>query len=119
MTIRTEFIDFIVSRSAIDAKYPGGWSKLLSDYGLAANKQRARFWRDDYLFRDGAMNPLSMKSIVDRWEEKGFVGLREVDGKRIWVDYCVYEGMWPSEYECAWLVQVDEEHVRHVDDSST
>jgi len=116
MTIRTEFINFIVSRAAIEAKYPGGWGKFLIDQGFQGTNQRGRFWHDDYLYRNGAMNPIDMQSLVERWEQRGFVGLQDFDGKKIWTDFCVYEGFWPMEYECPWLVQVDWDHVRHIHD---
>jgi hypothetical protein len=116
MTIRTEFINFIVSRTAIEAKHPGGWDKFLKENGFHAGMQRIRFSLDDYLYRCGAMNPLDIQSMAEHWGKKGFVGLSQVNGKQVWTDYCIYEGFWPLEYDCPWLVKVDWDHVRHVDD---
>ena len=117
MTIRTEFINFIVTRNAIEAKYPGGWDQFLIDYRLQPGMQRIRFSVDDYLYRSGAMNPLDIKSMVDRWEKRGFIGISEINGKKVWTDYCIYEGFFSSEYECPWLVEVDWDHVRHIEDT--
>ena len=76
MSISTEFIDFIVPIETIRQKYPGGWEQCLKDHENLIN---GRVWFDDYLFRDGAMGPLDIESIVERWEAIGFEGIVEKD----------------------------------------
>jgi hypothetical protein len=65
MAITTEFIDFIVSIQVIRDKYPGGWEQCLKDH---KNLISGRVWYDEYLFRDGAMNPTDIDCLVDEWE---------------------------------------------------
>ena len=75
MAIQTEFIDFIVNISAIRAKYPGGWEQCLEDH---ANLIGGRVWYDEYLFRDGAMNPHDIGRLVDHWSSLGLIGRARV-----------------------------------------
>lgn len=101
MAIMTEFINFIVPKKIIEKKYPGGWSQCLKDH---AELIGGRVWYDDYLFHDGAMNPMDMKSLVEKWEQMGFTLFVEKDGKRYWEDVCVYEGMLGgATMLCEWL----------------
>ena len=90
MAIVLEFIDFVVRRSTIEEKYPGGWAGCLRDHRYDIG---GRVWYDDHLFRDGAMNPLDMQSIADNWEKLGFELQEEIDGKPVWKDVCVVQGM--------------------------
>jgi hypothetical protein len=72
MSIATEFIDFIVPIQTIRDKYPGGWEQCLKDHEHLIG---GRIWYDEHLFRDGAMNPMDIESLVERWEAMGFEGI--------------------------------------------
>lgn len=101
MAVALEFIDFIVPISVIREKYPGGWEQCLEDH---RNSLGGVVWHDDYLFRDGAMSPQSMKYIVDEWTAKGFQPFEEREGKKYWKDFCVVEGMFGgTTLECDWI----------------
>jgi hypothetical protein len=101
MAIATEFIDFIVPIEVIRKKYPGGWEQCLKDHAQLID---GRVWFDEYLFRDGAMNPMDIESLVERWEAMGFVGIVEKDGKKYWQDICVCEGVFGgATLKCDWL----------------
>lgn len=101
MAIRTEFINLIVPIKVIKDKYPGGWAQCLEDH---AELIGGRVWYDDHLFRDGAMNSMDMKSLIEDWEEMGFTLFSEKDGKKCWEDVCVYEGMLGgATMTCNWL----------------
>lgn len=101
MAIATEFIDFIVPIEIIRQKYPGGWEQCLKDHENLIN---GRVWFDDYLFRDGAMSPIDIESIVERWEAMGFEGIVEKDGMKYWKDMCVCEGLLGgATLACDWL----------------
>lgn len=103
MAIALEFIDFIIPIKKIDLVYPGGFNQLKKDYGIVGNSS-GRFWHDDYLFRDGAMNPMDITSIVDEWEKLGLKGVVELNGQRQWKDFCVVEGMMGGPtLPCDWL----------------
>ena len=113
MSIKSEFINFIVPIETIRAKYPGGWEQCLLDH---APLLKGRCWHDDYLFRDGAMNPMDMKSLAERWQEMGFVMTKEVNGQTQWADFCVYEQIFGSAYVCDWLVDAPDGAVAHIND---
>lgn len=106
MAVAIEFINFIVPVSLIHKKYPGGWDQCLSDHKHMIG---GKVWFDDYLFRDGAMNPTDMKSIVEWWESRGFQVISEIDGVRRFKDGCVVEGMFGGPtLPCDWISLTDD-----------
>jgi hypothetical protein len=99
MAITTEFIDFIVPIKTIRDKYPGGWEQCLKDHeGLIGG----RVWYDEHLFRDGAMNPMDIESLVERWEAMGFEGIVIENNRKFWKDICVFE-MGGATLQCDWI----------------
>lgn len=106
MAVRLQFIDFLVPIATIRAKYPGGWENCLADHaGLVGG----RVWYDEHLFRDGAMNPLDIRYLVDRWKALGFMPMAERDGGKCWEDVCVVESLLGgATLPCAWI-EVDRE----------
>lgn len=103
MTIQLEFIDFIVPRSVIEKKYPGGWIQCLKDH---ENLIGGRVWYDEHLFRDGAMNPMDIEGLVNEWQRLGFNTHKEnADGMPIeWLNVCVCESMLGgSTLKCDWI----------------
>jgi hypothetical protein len=101
MAVMTEFIDLIVPITLIEEKYPGGWERCLSDHKRAIG---GRVWFDDYLFRDGAMNPTAMDALLKAWWKLGFDCYAEQDGIKQWKDLCVYEGLQGGlQLPCDWL----------------
>ena len=117
MAIQTEFIDFIVSINAIRAKYPGGLEACLKDHARLIG---GRVWYDDYLFRNGAMNPHDIGHLVNEWTDLGFIGRAQVNGQECWVDFCVHEGMFGgTTLPCDWLISNGPSSVAHIDDPGT
>ena len=101
MAIALEFLDFIVPISIIDDKYPGGWNVCLENHRDLIGK---RVWYDDHLFRDGAMAPTDIQSLVANWKSMGFETIEERDGRQAWKDVCVVEGMFGGPtLPCDWL----------------
>ena len=101
MAIALEFIDFIVPRSVIEEKYPGGWSGCLKDH---RSQLGGRVWYDDHLFRDGAMNPQDIEILVRRWEQLGFETQEVIDGDAFWRDVCVVEAAFGGPtLPCSWI----------------
>lgn len=103
MAIQLEFIDFIVPRSLIEAKYPGGWLQCLTDHERLIG---GRVWYDEHLFRDGAMNPMDIERLVNEWQSLGFNTHKEnEDGIPIeWLDVCVCEGLLGGPtLKCDWI----------------
>ena len=101
MAIALEFIDLVVPIALIRQKYPGGWAQCLQDHERLIG---GRVWFDEYLLRDGAMNPADIESLVEEWMSLGFQPTAEVDGQRIWQDCCVVESMLGGPtLPCDWL----------------
>jgi len=101
MAIVTEYLDFIVPIKVIEQKYPGGWAQCLEDH---KNLVGGRVWYDEYLFRDGAMNPMDIESLVNDWTDLGFTCMVDKDGEKIWQDVCVFEGMFGgATLPCEWI----------------
>lgn len=99
MAIATEFINFIVPIQVIRDKYPGGWEQCLKDHEHLIG---GRVWYDEYLFRDGAMNPTDTEYLVERWEAKGFIGITTTNNQRYWQDMCVFTFGGPT-VGCDWI----------------
>lgn len=60
---------------------------------------------DEYLLRDGAMNPHDIGSLVEEWKGLGFEPYRDLpDGQRIWQDACVVDAMrFGPTLTCEWI----------------
>ena len=101
MAIRCEFIDFIIPIDKIDLVYTGGFKKFKDDHIQGFS---GRLYHDDFLFRDGAMNPIDIDGLVNEWEALGLKGIKEIDGQEQWLDFCVVEGMYGGPtLPCDWL----------------
>lgn len=101
MAVALEFIDFIVPIAVIREKYPGGWEQCLKDHECLLG---GRVWHDEHLLRDGAMNPNSIKFLIEEWTELGFQPMEERDVDRRWKDICVVESMFGGPtLPCDWL----------------
>lgn len=108
MAIKLEFIDIIIPIAKVDLVYPGGFSQLKKDYSIDGNVT-GRHWHDQYLFRDGAMNPMDIEELVTEWEKLGLKGIVEINGQKQWKDFCVVEGMYDGPtLPCDWLVYEDD-----------
>jgi len=101
MAIYLEFIDLVVPIERIREKYPGGMEACLRDHAQFIG---GRVWYDEFLFRDGAMDPGSAGALVDSWEQRGFQPFTERHGVRCWNDVCIVEGIFggPS-LPCDWI----------------
>jgi hypothetical protein len=100
MPIALEHINFIVRRSTIEEKYPGGWDQCLIDH---ASSLGTRVWYDEHLFRDGAMNPIDMESLVNAWRAIGFQAIL-INSEKKWLDCCVIdESLETLTLSCDWI----------------
>jgi hypothetical protein len=106
MAIQLEFINFIVPIDIIKEKYPNGWVGCLKDHQHLIG---GRVWYDNYLFRDGAMNPYDIESLVNYWKALGFQPYEGQDKPQKWIDCCVVEALFGGPtLPCAWIT-VEEE----------
>jgi hypothetical protein len=114
MAIETEFIDFIVPITTIQAKYPGGWDECLKDH---RDSLGGAVWYDDYLFRSGAMNGRDITLLINEWTALGFTPYKEFNSSKEWADFCVHEGMsGGTKIPCRWLVKAGPYAVAHIED---
>ena len=106
MAIQLECINFIVPIETIKQKYPGGWQQCLTDH---KNLIGGRVWYDDYLFRDGAMNPRDIQRLVDEWQELGFKTHEGGENPSKWAEVCVVESfLGGATLPCEWIEVEDE-----------
>ncbi|QQG64642.1 hypothetical protein [Desulfobulbus oligotrophicus] len=106
MAIALEFIDFVVPISVIREKYPEGWEQCLKDHRQLIG---GRVWFDAHLFRDGAMNPLDIKSLLEEWTALGFEPTEKTDGQLFWKDCCVIESLFGGPTRpCSWIAMGDD-----------
>lgn len=103
MSISLEFIDFVIPISVIEEKYRGGWIKCLSDHKSLIG---GTVWFDDHLFRDGAMNSSDIDLLVDCWTKRGFEPFEQINGVKVWKDFCILDGGEPT-LPCDWI-QINE-----------
>jgi len=112
MAINLVFIDFIVPVAKIRKLYPGGWEKCLYDHRRALG---GSVYFDKHLFHAGAMDPEGAETLVERWTALGFEATEEVDGKKVWKDFCVLESLLMlSSHPCQWLTINLEERAAHL-----
>ncbi|MDB4657247.1 hypothetical protein OAE56_00660 [Verrucomicrobiales bacterium] len=117
MAVACEFIDIIIPIAKIDEAYPGGFQAFKQENTSLFG---GRLWHDDFILRDGAMNPHDVKSAVEFWEHYGLVGQQNVGEEAHWKDICVIEAMiGGATLPCSWI-EFDPERrcVFHKGDSS-
>lgn len=103
MAIQCEFIDFIIPIKKIDLVYPGGFTKFKEDHAMSGNV-KGKLWHDQFLFRDGAMSPMDIRNLVEKFESLGLKGTVEINGKMQWQDFCVVESKFDEPtLPCNWL----------------
>lgn len=102
MAVRLEFINLIIPIENIDQYYPGGFKTFFEQHKSSFGKV---LWHDEYLFRDGAMNPLDMQDMVNYWQDRGLTPFEEIDGQNYWKDMCVVEFCGGPTLPCDWLQQ--------------
>jgi hypothetical protein len=100
MPIALEFINILVRKDAIDAKYPGGWNAFLE----STLHNPAIGWYDNYIYRTGTMSGHDAEDLVEKFEKAGFTTYRKrADGLDEWVDLCVWDSFFGPTAECNWI----------------
>lgn len=101
MAIELEFINIIIPIEKINRLYPGGFNKFLKDKNIEKNPH-GKYWYDDHLFRDGAMNPNDAGYITKELEKLGFKAKDEQTKE--WKDFAVISSFFISKKtNCKWL----------------
>jgi hypothetical protein len=102
MAIYCEFINLIIPITNVDLVYPGGYTKYKEDCAIGFSI--GVLWHDDFLFRDGSMSMMGLDNRIKKWENLGLKGLSDFNGKKKWVDFCLFEGMLgDTNLSCDWL----------------
>lgn len=112
MAVRLEFINLIVPIKIIEKHCENGFKGFLEDVKEMIG---GKIWYDEHLFRDGAMNPMDIESLVDFWTNKGLTPYEEKDGQKCWKDMCAVEGMFGGPtLPCNWIVFDRENNCVHL-----
>ena len=102
MAIALQFINFLVRRADIAARYPGGWMQCLRDH---AHLLDGRVYYDDHLFHDGAMGPDAIDRLLREWSARGFVPTITIDGCEVANDVCVIDVFGGKLWPCEWVTR--------------
>ena len=97
MAIKLEFCNLIVPVQKIREKL--GDEVFENEFSILTDV----FWNDGLLFRDGCMNEINLRDMLDEWEERGFEILTMIDGKKHWKDVCVVNSGYGPSYPCEWI----------------
>ena len=114
MAVKIEFFNLIIPTEKIEEFYPGGFEKYKQDNEYYLGR---RILFDDYIVRDGAMDPLSLQKIVEEWIDLGLELTTGEGDDAKYKDLCVvvcYLASF-STLPCDWL-KIDDDYVSHVDD---
>jgi len=106
MAVRLEFISLIITINKINECYPGGFAAYKSEN---INLFGGRLWHDEWLFRDGAMNPADIENLVNFWAAKGLVPFEDQSGGKAWKDIAVVDMFRGPTLPCDWIEYDDAE----------
>jgi uncharacterized protein (TIGR02452 family) len=102
MSIQLEFISLLIPRRVVEKHYPGGWEAYKRENRGIVNSKNYNVWYDDLLVKEGAMDPMSMEFLVNKWKDLGVKTVSD-NGKK-WVDVCVADQFGGPTLPCDWLV---------------
>ncbi len=99
MSIVLECYSLIIRRDKLEPLFSDGWEGFLYDYG---EPEMGSF--DNDLVRFGAMSPMDINMIVDRWEDRGLKLVRRKKGAVVAADMVLHAS--PNDHPvvpCSWL----------------
>jgi hypothetical protein len=67
-------------------------------------------WYDEFLFREGAMNPMDLEFILAGWKDRGLKATGRKHGNIYWKDLCVVDFFDGPTLPCDWIEVNIEEH---------
>ena len=117
MAVQVEYFNLIIPIDKIEEYYPGGFEKYKQDNSRFLYR---RIIFDDYIVRDGTMDPMSLKNIVDKWINLGLTFTEKVEDVDKYKDMCVVvDDLSTISYlQCDWLEIIEEGFVKHTSDKS-
>jgi len=114
MTVSVEFISIVVRKLAVEEKWQGG-VKAYKRWKGPFNG--AVYDEDQFLLKEGTMNPVEAQDICREYEAFGLQG-RSADGTT-WIDFCVVDELTGPTLKCDWIVYDHNRGLaRHVDDQT-
>jgi predicted esterase YcpF (UPF0227 family) len=102
MTIPLECINLIIPIHKLRKKA----AKAIADIDAFLGEQTSQgygCWRDEHLYREGAMNPLELEMLLDKWKKAGLRLTRKKAGVTEWDDVCVVDTTSGPTLPCSWL----------------
>lgn len=97
MAVKLEFISVIVPVKNIKAKCEAGyWEDYVSRLDMNC-------WHDSHLFREGAMNPYDIETMMEGWAQHGLKPFGWDGDKKHWKDLCVVDYRSGLTLPCEWL----------------
>jgi hypothetical protein len=114
MAVQLDVISVIIPIRNIEKHYPGGFEQYKKDY---SSQIGGKIWFDDYILRDGAMNPIGIGLIIDEWERIGLKGIAKNKNGEYWKDLCVVDFFQGVTLPCKWL-KTENYTAYHIDDEN-
>lgn len=68
------------------------------------------YWRDDYLYREGAMDSMDAQRILNSWKREGLKLAQRKRGELQWCDLCIVDISGPT-LPCPWLKYDAQKHI--------
>ncbi len=97
MAVKIQLISIVIPISKINSSsVPGGFAGVVERDGETS-------WHDDYLYVTDAMEPGTVRMILDYWEKNGLVAFVELKGNCKWNDTCVVDFHDGPTLPCDWL----------------
>jgi len=101
MAVALEFINIIIPIANINrCRSIGGFEGYLQ---LESHSIGEIIWHDDYLVREGVMNPFDIEDMIDTWAERGLNPITEIGSDRTFKDLCVIDSLNGLTLPCSWI----------------
>lgn len=78
----------------------GGFKSFIEKEKLSIGK---KMLYDNFLFKDGAMDPYDVQTICKFWVQQGLTEFEYKDGEKCWKDLCVVDSLGGPTLSCDWL----------------
>ena len=105
MAIKLEFINVIIPVEKIREKL--GDEVFNNQFSTIT----ATCWNDGLLYRDGCMNEINLRDMLDEWQNVDFELFEIIGGKKHWKDLCVAYSWHGPSYPCEWLEYDPEKNI--------
>jgi|WetSurMetagenome_2_1015567.scaffolds.fasta_scaffold995237_1 hypothetical protein len=101
MAIALEYLSVVVPIRKIDeCEVTAGFHRFLQSDRFSESGPR---WHDEFLFREGAMNPMDIEQIAAAWKNRGLKPTGRRKGGLYWKDLCVVDYFNGPTLPCDWI----------------